>query len=433
VVVNRPSRACRRKKAWLDILGSSGYSASHDPLGSEQGYTKATFGASMFDKGDLPAATHQSPLTLTEVVHSVSIVVPVYQGEHTLGPLLREIEPLTHLQRTPQGNLFRVIEVILVHDGAIDNSDIVMESLARSYPFVKLVWLARNFGQHPATIAGTAGSTADWILTIDEDGQQDPSDLARFLDCAVETGAQLVYAWPTNPPPHGWLRNLLSALVKKLLVYLFVGKSAIGRFNSFRLMQGEIARSLAAYCGPSVYLDVALSWVVACSARCPVVLRAEFRKRSGYNFRRLVAHFWRLVLTAGTRPIRLISLLGLASILLAIGISCFALRQHLAGAVPVQGWTSTAILICFFSGCILFSLGVIAEYLGMVLSMAVGRPLYLAVSRPNRPEKRTLPLSSMGQQTLVPKRAFVPKLEFGSETLQNENLSAFPSKKGLAS
>jgi undecaprenyl-phosphate 4-deoxy-4-formamido-L-arabinose transferase len=342
-----------------------------------------TTGSTLASSPTTVTADRDTSHDLQQTIHEVSIVVPVYQGEHTLGPLVAEIEPLTHTQLTPQGHSFRVTEVIMVHDGAIDNSAVVMERIAGRYPFVRLIWLARNFGQHPATLAGAAGTTSEWVVTIDEDGQQNPSDIGRFLDRALETGAQLVYAEPTNPPPHGWLRNLLSALVKRVLVHLFVGKNALGRFNSFRLVQGEIIRSLAAYCGHNVYLDVALAWVVARSSHCPVALREGSTRRSGYDFRRLAGHFWRLVLTSGPRPLRLISCLGLISILLAAMTSCFALWNWLTGQVSVPGWTSLAIMLCFFSGCVLFSLGVIAEYLGMVLSMAVGRPLYLAVSRPS--------------------------------------------------
>ena len=316
--------------------------------------------------------------------HLISVVVPVYQGERTLGPLVAEIAGLTHPQRSPQGHLFRVGEVILVHDGAIDRSDYVMEALADRYAFVKLIWLARNFGQHPATLAGIASTTSEWVITIDEDGDQNPSDIGRFLDRALEEGAQLVYALPTNAPPHGWLRNLMSSLTKRLLVYVFVSNAAIGRFHSFRMIHGEIARSLAAYCGHNIYLDVALSWVVAHSTHCPVQLRGDHQRNSGYNYRRLASHFWRLVLTSGTKPLRVMSFFGLAALLAGLVMSVFVFWEWLSGNIPIQGWTSLAIMVCMFGGGILFSLGVIAEYLGMVLSSAVGKPLYVVVSRPQR-------------------------------------------------
>lgn len=313
----------------------------------------------------------------------VSIVVPVYQGERTLGALIDEIAPLTSPQLTPKGQPFRVTDVILVNDGAIDDSTSVMRAIAAQHAFVTPLWLSRNFGQHPATLAGMASSTGDWVVTLDEDGQFDPMDIAAMIDRAEEDGAQLVYARPLNPPPHSWWRNLGSLAVKTLGRFL-AGSNEIGRFSSFRLIRGEIARSLAAYCGQGVYLDVALSWVVGTSSLQPVMFRSERGRASGYDLHRLVAHFWRFILTAGTRPLRIIAILGSVSIVAAVGISGYAIWLKLAHAVPIQGWTSLVTVVSFFSGIILFSLGVIAEYLAMTLTMAMGKPLYLIVSGPER-------------------------------------------------
>lgn len=313
----------------------------------------------------------------------ISVVVPVYQGEVTLSALIEELVPYTEARSSPGGRLFRITDVILVNDGAIDHSTAVMHRLAEVHPFVTPIWLSRNYGQHPATLAGMASSSGDWVVTLDEDGQFDPIDIGSMIDCAHSEGAQLVYARTINPPPHPWWRNLASGSVKALGRVL-VGTQLSRGFSSFRLIRGEIARSLAAYCGQGVYLDVALSWVVGRSANCPVQFRPERGRPSGYTFRRLISHFWRLVLTAGTRPLRIIAILGGSSILVAVGISVYAIWAKLAHHVPIQGWTSLVTAVCLFSGLILFSLGIIAEYLAMTLTMAMGRPLYLIVSRPNR-------------------------------------------------
>ncbi len=334
-----------------------------------------------FATGHPPAVNEQGE------VHLVSIVVPVYRGERTLEALVTEIEELTPEQTTPGGRLFRVAEVILVHDGAPDDSDRVMEALAARCAFVRLLWLSRNFGQHPATLAGMAATTGEWIVTLDEDGQQDPADIGRMLDVALDECAQLVYAQPVNEPPHGWLRNRLSNLAKWVFIKV-LGGADIGRFNSYRLLDGEVGRSLAAYCGHNVYLDVALGWVVARKAHCPVVVRAGSDRPSGYTFAKLAQHFLRLVLSSGTRPLRCITVLGMLALLLALAISGCALYQKLTAQVEVAGWTSTIIVICFFAGCILFSLGVIAEYLGVALTSSMGKPLYLVLSR--RPRKKAV-------------------------------------------
>ncbi|MFZ0772480.1 MAG: glycosyltransferase [Candidatus Sulfotelmatobacter sp.] len=314
-----------------------------------------------------------------ETVHEISIVVPVYQGERTLEALADEIVPLTLSSATSGGRQFRVIEVLLVYDGAVDRSADVMRELASRHAFVRIIWLSRNYGQHPATLAGMASTVAEWVVTMDEDGQQDPQEIGRMLDYALDQGARLVYAKPTNAPPHGFLRNWMSSLTKKLSRGML---GDIGAFNSFRLIEGEVARGVAAYCGANVYLDVALSWVVGNAIHCPLALRAERGRRSGYTFRRLLRHFWQLVLTSGTLPLRLIALLGGVSILFSILISAFEVWQRLQNKIHVQGWTSIFIVTCLFAGLILVSLGIIAEYLGVAVKMALGKPAYLIVSRP---------------------------------------------------
>ena len=316
-------------------------------------------------------------------VQTVSVVVPVYQGELTLEALLLEIEPMTSVQSTPRGIQFHVSEVMLVHDGAIDASDVVMKSLAAKMAFITPIWLSRNFGQHSATLAGMASTNGDWVVSMDEDGQHDPRDIGRLLDTAVEEDVQLVYAKPTNEPPHGRARNFFSGVAKWMFTTL-LGHRHMGEFNSFRLIRGEIARGLAAYCGYGVFLDVALSWVVGRGARCPLALRSERSRRSGYSYRQLAHHFWNLVLTSGTKPLRLVAILGVASVLIAIAVSVYTVWGKLFGHVEAPGWASLVVVVSFFSGLILFSLGVLAEYLGIAITMALGRPLYLITSRPNR-------------------------------------------------
>ena len=323
---------------------------------------------------------HEDDPREQEALHEVSVVVPVYQGERTLEALADEVAPLTAPQKSPGGRPFRVAELLLVHDGAVDGSAEVMSRVASRHPFVRLVWLSRNFGQHPATLAGMASTVAPWVATLDEDGQQDPRDVGKLLDEALEHRARLVYARPTNEPPHTLVRNRLSALAKWISVRVL--GSGIGAFNSFRLIEGEVARGVAAYCGANVYLDVALSWVVGSARHCPVFLRGERGRPSGYTAKRLLRHFWQLVLTSGTRPLRFIALVGGVSIVLGFLISAFVVWQRLQHKVPVQGWTSMVMVICLFAGLILVSLGIIAEYLGVAVSMALGKPAYLIVSRP---------------------------------------------------
>ena len=313
---------------------------------------------------------------------SISVVIPVYSGGSTLPGVIKELEQLRSQQVTPDGRAFHVDEVLLVWDRGIRGSDEAVRELDARYDWVRAIWLSRNFGQHPATLAGMTSSGGDWIVTMDEDGQQDPAYIGHLLDVAYRDRSQLVYASPLNPPPHGFLRNTASSLTKWLFVHVLASAGAPKAFNSFRLMLGEAGRSVAAYTGPDVYLDVALTWVVADPSVCPVPIRDEGRPASAYTLRRLTSHFWRLVISSGTRPLRLVSIMGVLFAVLGIVVSVISIIQKAVGDVSVQGWTSVFIAVLVVGGATLLALGVIAEYIAASANMSMGKPVYVIVKDP---------------------------------------------------
>ena len=313
--------------------------------------------------------------------HRISIVIPVYQGEHTLKALVQEIALLTAPTPTAQGHEFQVIELLLVNDNGPDRSDEVIRELAAAHDFIRPVWLSRNFGQHPATMAGMASSSGDWIVTMDEDGQHNPAEIGDFLDVALKEGSQLVYGDPVNRPPHNMLRNGSSRLAKWVFSTFLTGQSD-STFQSYRMVLGEIGRSVAAYAGSGVYLDVAMGWVAGPAAACPVRLRDEGGRPSGYDTKALLSHFVHMVLSSGTRALRLVSGLGVLFAVGGVGYALYLLFVRFTSNTTPQGWTSTMVVVLVSTGAILFSLGIIAEYLGVAVNMAMGKPLYLIVGDP---------------------------------------------------
>lgn len=310
---------------------------------------------------------------------SISIVVPVYRGAQTLERLVAEIEEERRALALDDRPI-RIDEVVLVHDCGPDDSARVMQALEEQHEWVRSVWLARNFGQHPATVAGISATTGDWVVTMDEDGMHDPGDVASLVETARSQRVALAYAVPSSPPPHGWYRNATSAMARA--VFRMVSDSGgINDYTSFRAICGARARTLAAYCGHDVYLDVALTWVVDETTTLPVDYRQEGRA-SGYRFQTLLSHFRRLVVSSGTRPLRLIALLGLLATVIGLALAVVLVIMRLFSTVEAAGWTSVMLAITVFSGLILLALGIVAEYLSVAVTMAAGRPLYVTRDAP---------------------------------------------------
>lgn len=335
----------------------------------------------MVDLPTIVGGVNSGPTQSNSAPHRLSVVVPVYQGEQTLAGVVAELERYTVPFRTPAGHDAVLTEIVLVYDHGPDGSADVIRRLAADYSFVRPLWLSRNFGQHPATLAGMASSGGDWIVTMDEDGQHDPAFIGALLDTAMVTGCPVVYAEPTNPPPHGALRNAASRWSKRFIDTILGGHGTT-KYQSYRLVLGELGRSTAAFAGSGVFLDVALSWMTGEAATCPVHLRQEMGRASGYSLRRLLSHFWRMVLSSGTRGLRVVSFLGVALSVVGFGMAILLIGRRLAGGDLPAGWTSTIVVVLVSTGIILFSLGIIAEYVGVAVNMAMGKPTYLIVSDP---------------------------------------------------
>lgn len=311
----------------------------------------------------------------------VSVVIPVYRGHDTLPSLVDELAAFHEPQKTPHGLSYRVSEVLLVWDRGPGESDTVIRLLHAKYAWVRPVWLSRNYGQHAATLAGMTSSGGDWIVTMDEDGQHDPAAIASLIDKAYEADAQLVYGRPTNSPPHGAIRNLSSRMAKWIFVH-FLTDQKFEEFNSYRLVLGEIGRSVAAYTGTGVYLDVALSWVVADVTTCPVTARDEGRSQDNYNVTRLLSHFGRLVISSGTKPLFFVTFIGIAFVIVGGMAALWVAYGRIIGDLPVSGWASMFIALMVVGGAVMLSLGIIAQYIGAATNMSFGKPLYVVVRDP---------------------------------------------------
>jgi len=88
------------------------------------------------------------------------------------------------------------------------------------------------------------------------------------------------------------------------------------------------------------------------------------------------------VLPSGTRPLRLITLFGAFLGIAAAGLSGYLVWAKIPNKVPVQGWTSVTVILLVTGGGTLFTLGIFAEYLGIAVKRAMGKPLYMVVNDP---------------------------------------------------
>jgi polyisoprenyl-phosphate glycosyltransferase len=128
--------------------------------------------------------------------------------------------------------------------------------------------------------------------------------------------------------------------------------------------------------GENVYLDVALRWSCGDAAVCPVPMREEHTE-SSYSLKALVTHFWRMVVSTGTRPLRYMAFGGVFVALMGLVVAVIVIERRLSGAFPAPGWTSVMVALLILMGGLFTFLAVVAEYVGFAVRNTIGKPLYV--------------------------------------------------------
>lgn len=316
---------------------------------------------------------------------SISIVVPVYSGVDYLRDLVSEIDVLKNTL-SERSSTIRIIECIFVNDDAKDGSYELLLDLKSKHDWVYSLCLSKNFGQHPATIAGILHCSGEWIVTIDEDLQHNPHFIPRLLQQGLQKQSDIIYAQPLLNRPHSATRNLASATVKRFIAHMS-GVTFAPFFNSYRLIRGNLARAAASGCSKETYYDVALSWFTerVTPIKIPMLdQRTQCGSQSGYNFQRLYSHAERLVTNADVRLMHFgakVGFIGAATGLVSLLVLVVAKLTFPHWASDARGWASTVATILLVNGLLIFQAGLTLRFLTAVTQRLQGRPAFFEINR----------------------------------------------------
>lgn len=314
----------------------------------------------------------------------LSTVTPVYQGASYLKDLVEALES-ARKAITDSYVEIELAECIFVIDESRDNSGEILESLAQEREWINVIELSKNYGQHPATVAGILHSSGQWVFTLDEDLQHHPDHILPMLKDCLASNRDVYYALPIKESHSSFVRDSLALWFKKIIAYLS-SNPHVPVFSSFRCIRGSIARAAAATHGVDTYFDVSLSWFTDRIGYGRYKLTDKRNQSgsssSGYSLWGLIRHGKRLVLSSKLKFLRLIILMGVLAFLFSIAYSFWILSKlYMGEEIAIQGWSSTIISIYFFGGLSCLFLGIIIESLSEVLLKSKGKPAFFVVDR----------------------------------------------------
>ena len=293
----------------------------------------------------------------------LSVVVPVYRGQATIGALVEAVSALPI-----EGGL----EIVLVNDGSPDRSlEACRRAAGAARVPVTVVDHARNYGEHNAVMTGLRHARGDYVITMDDDLQNPPEEVARLYRHARSSGLDVVYTKYKDKEHAAW-RNIGSRFTNRMADFL-VDKPRGLYLSSFRCMSAFVVEQVTKYEGPFPYIDGLIMQVTQSIGTLEVVHLPRADGSSNYTLRRLIRVWLNMAVNFSVMPLRLATFLGFAFSALGLLGVLVVIVEAVLGETP-QGWASAIVAVLLLSGTQLLILGIAGEYVGRLYLMAAKKP-----------------------------------------------------------
>ena len=303
--------------------------------------------------------------------HVYSIVIPIYNEEDSLPELQARLTAATAQFDQP-------LEVILVDDGSKDRSFELMCRIHQQDPRFKVVRLSRNFGHQVAISAGMDFVSGDAALIMDGDLQDPPEVLASFI-AKWKEGFEVVYAIRTKRK-EGLIKRFAYALFYRFLREVSAIEIPLDS-GDFCLMDRRVVNAVRSLPERMRFVRGLRSWVGFRQVGVTYERDHRFAGDSKYTFRMLLGFAYDGIFSHTTAPLRISVYSGFIMALFAIMGGMFVIYEKLFHEIAIAGWASTIVVITFLGGIILFTLGVIGEYISRIYEEVKQRPLYIVRER----------------------------------------------------
>ena len=315
---------------------------------------------------------------MDEPAPHLSIVIPLFNAALTLPALLQELSAL---------EVSGGVELILVNDGSSDETEAVALKLTRESRMpVTFLSLSRNFGEHNAVLAGLRAVSGRYVVTMDDDLQNPPSEALKLLATAEAEKRDVVFAI-YDRKEHNWWRNAGSRLTNLIADYV-VEKPKKLYLSSFRCMSRFVADEVAKSRTPYPYIDGLIFQVTQNAGTVRVLHVERTTGSSGYNFRKLVRLWISMLVNVSILPLRLMTFAGMLTSALGFLAVIEVVLEHMVRKTPT-GWSSLMAAMLLLSGTQLLLLGILGEYVGRIYLGISEKPQSVVRERITSPKDRS--------------------------------------------
>ena len=298
----------------------------------------------------------------------LSIVSPVYNEAENLGEFYSRVINATD-------NLNLEIEIIYINDGSQDSTIDIITKQRQIDNRITIIDLSRNFGKEIALTAGLDYSSGDAVIVIDAD-LQDPPELIPKLVEKWREGYDVVNAKRIKRKGESLLKKVMSYIYYRLLFYLS-DVNVPRDTGDFRLLNKNALDALLKLREKHRYMKGLFVWVGFKQKEIEYEREARFKGKTKWGFFSLFNLAFDGLTSFSIMPLRLASTIGFLSALIGFFYGAVIFFKTLFFHEPVAGFTSLVVLVTFFGGIQLLSIGIIGEYIGRIFNETKNRPLYV--------------------------------------------------------
>ena len=288
---------------------------------------------------------------------SLSIVIPVYNAEKTIGELCRALVSLLAAD-------YR-LEIVLINDFSRDGTDAVCKQLQADFPeTVIYARLSRNFGEHNAVMAGLNLTRGDYVVIMDDDFQNPPEEVPSLV-AEILKGYDVVYS--QYPEKNDSLFRNLGSYLNGSMARVILHKPANLYLSSFKAMNRFLVNELVTYKNPNPYLDAIILKTTGNIGTVEVRHDQRREGRSGYTMKKLAALWGDMIVSYSLIPLRILAVIGFILTLLGLySVADMLLRSFLPQMTDPSDLEELTSVTLFFRGFQLLAIGILGEYVGRI-------------------------------------------------------------------
>lgn len=306
----------------------------------------------------------------------ISVIIPMYYEEEVAEECYKRMTSV--LQNIENYDY----EIICINDGSKDKTLSILENLAIKDKRLKVLSFSRNFGHQCAVTAGLKYVTGDAIVIIDAD-LQDPPELIPEMLKLWEAGNDVIYGKRKTRDGESVFKLFTAKMFYKTLNALSdveIPKDT----GDFRLVDRKVVDTINSLPEHNKFLRGLFSWVGYKQAPFEYERKERFAGETKYPLKKMLKLASDGIIGFSTKPLKLVGILGMVSILISIILLIYALVSFACHSPNLSaGWTSIMVAITFFAGIQLMSIWIIAEYVGRIYDEVKQRPQYIVDKKIN--------------------------------------------------